>query len=89
MFLVTSTYLKSREEMESLLPLHAEWLKTQHEEGIFLASGSVVPRSGGAIMAHALSREKLEALLASSPLAQAGAVHYKIEESSPMSKDPS
>ncbi len=88
MFLVTSTYLKSREEMEPLLPLHAEWLKKQHEEGIFIASGSVVPRSGGAIMAHALTREKLETLLASSPLAQAGAVHYRIEDTSPIPEEP-
>lgn len=88
MFFVASTYLKSQEEMEPLLSSHAEWLRIQHEEGSFLASGSQVPRAGGAIMAHGMSRSQLENLLANSPLAQAGAVHYTIEEIRPHTEAP-
>ena len=80
MFFVSSIYLKSREEIEPLLTNHAEWLRTQHEEGVFVASGSMVPRAGGAIMALGVSREQLESILANSPLAQAGAISYSIEE---------
>ena len=83
MFVVVSTYLKPCDEMAPHLPAHAEWLKKQHEAGHFIASGSLLPRSGGMILVHALSRPMLETVLAEAPLARAGAARYEIVEMQP------
>lgn len=82
MFVVTSTYLKPREEMEALLSDHAQWLREQHEAGIFISSGSNVERTGGAILVQGVDRPTLEALLVTSPLDRAGAARYELIEMS-------
>lgn len=83
MFVVVSTYLKSCDEMTPHLPAHAEWLKQQHEAGHFIASSSLLPRSGGMILVQAISRPTLEAILAEAPLTKAGAARYEIVEMRP------
>ncbi|MDR3411637.1 MAG: YciI family protein [Formivibrio sp.] len=80
MFVVTSTYLVSREERESLLPAHAEWLKRHHETGVFISSGSNVGRTGGAILVQGVDRMALETILANSPFSLACAARYDIVE---------
>lgn len=80
MFVISSTYLKTREEIAHLLPMHALWLKEQHEAGIFLSSGCNLARTGGAILAQGISKEALETLLAQSPFARAKAARYDINE---------
>jgi uncharacterized protein YciI len=83
MFVVVSTYLKSCAEVTPHLPAHADWLKKQHEQGIFIASGSLLPRSGGMILVQAISRPTLETILMEAPLAKAGAARYEIVEMQP------
>ncbi len=80
MIVVTSTYLKPHEEMEPLLAEHALWLKAQHEAGHFISSGSNIERTGGAILTQGLGLAALEALLATAPLALAGAIRYELTE---------
>lgn len=78
MFVVLLTYTVPLEQIDRLGPDHRAWLKTCYDDGIFLASGPQQPRSGGAILAHGLTREELEARLAHDPFAQAGAATYQI-----------
>ncbi len=80
MFLVSSSYLKSRAEIETLLVAQAQWLKTQHDAGTFVASGCNLERTSGTILVRGLDLDRLEALLASSPFAQANAARYAIVE---------
>ena len=52
MFIVTLTYLKPVEEVDALMHDHVEWLKKGYADGLFIASGRRVPRTGGVILAR-------------------------------------
>lgn len=78
MYIVLLTYTAPLEEIDRLGAAHRDWLRACYDDGIFLASGPQAPRVGGAILAHGLTREELEARLAQDPFAQAGAATHQI-----------
>ncbi|MDO2947719.1 YciI family protein [Aeromonas simiae] len=80
MFVVTLTYVRALTEIDALIPAHVEWLKAHYAAGHFLASGRRVPRTGGVILAHGLTREALELVLASDPFRLAGVADYEVLE---------
>ena len=88
MFIVLLTYTAPLEQIDRLGPAHRDWLRGCYDDGIFLASGPQDPRVGGAILAHGLDREELEARLALDPFAQAGAATYHITKVSVKFSDP-
>eukprot|EP01034_Spumella_vulgaris_P040970 gene40970-50692_t len=61
MFIISLTYLKPAEEIDALLAAHREYLREQYDNGMFLMSGRMVPRTGGIIIATADSRADIEA----------------------------
>lgn len=67
---------------------HAAWLRDRFDEGVFLFSGSIVPGLGGAILAHGISREALEARVAQDPFVAGSVVDAEIIEISPSKADP-
>src|SRR3954463_4211564 len=64
MFIVTLTYLKPVEEIDALMDAHVAWLKRHYDEGLFIASGRRVPRTGGVILARSGDEAALRAALA-------------------------
>ncbi|TWI70182.1 uncharacterized protein YciI [Pseudoduganella lurida] len=80
MFIVTLTYLKPNEEIDQLLAAHRAFLREQYDNGLFVMSGRLVPRTGGIIIAHADSRADVEAVIELDPFKQAGAASYAITE---------
>lgn len=88
MFIVLLTYTAPLAQIDRLGPAHRDWLRACYDDGIFLASGPQEPRVGGAILAHGLPREELEARLAQDPFAQAGAATYQIVKMSVRFSDP-
>jgi uncharacterized protein YciI len=80
MYVVLLNYVVSIEEIDLVLPDHAEWLTKQYEHGNFLASGRRVPRIGSVILARAMSRGKLDAILASDPFAVQHLAKYEVIE---------
>ena len=50
-YVVVLTYIKPLNDVDSLLPAHVDWLQKGYAEGLFLASGRKIPRSGGVILA--------------------------------------
>ncbi|STV74692.1 YciL domain-containing protein [Klebsiella michiganensis] len=48
---VVLTYVKPLDQVDAKLAAHVEWLKQGYADGIFLASGRKIPRSGGVILA--------------------------------------
>jgi uncharacterized protein YciI len=80
MYVVLLNYIVSIEEIDLVLPDHAEWLAKQYEHGHFLASGRRVPRIGGVILARPMSRGKLDAILASDPFAVQHLAKYEVIE---------
>lgn len=78
MFIVLLTYTAPLERIDAQGEAHRAWLRSCYDDGIFLASGPQEPRTGGAILAHGLTRAELEARLAGDPFAQAGLATYQI-----------
>lgn len=67
MYVALLTYTAPIEEIDYVLPDHAEWLSRHFEHGNFLAAGRREPEPGGVIIVRAMSRGKLDALLATDP----------------------
>ncbi len=80
MFIVTLTYVVSLETVDSYLDEHIAFLKQQYAEGVFLASGRKVPRTGGVILARSESEEKLNAVLEQDPFKRNGVAEYSVVE---------
>jgi uncharacterized protein YciI len=87
MFIVLLTYVKPLDEIDRHVSAHREWLKENYARGVFLVSGPRNPRVGGAIIAHGLDRDELEAVLAEDPFRQAGVATYEIIEVAPSMAD--
>ncbi len=83
MFIISLTYIKPLEEVETLLEEHVAYLKEQYSLGNFLASGRKVPRTGGIILARGASREEIEAIIALDPFHRCSVADYEITEFSP------
>lgn len=77
-YVVVLTYIKPLNEVDSLLPAHVEWLKKGYAEGLFLASGRKIPRSGGVILAKCDDAEKLQHYLSLDPFQQAGVAKVEL-----------
>lgn len=88
MFIVLLTYTAPLNQIDALGEAHRGWLRTCYDDGVFLASGPQDPRSGGAILAHGLTRAELEARLAQDPFAQAGLATYQITKVAVRFADP-
>jgi uncharacterized protein YciI len=80
MFIISLTYLKPAEEIDALLAKHREYLREQYDNGMFLMSGRMVPRTGGVIIATADSKADIEAVIELDPFNEAGAASYTITE---------
>ncbi|WP_137936831.1 YciI family protein [Chitinivorax sp. B] len=83
MFVVTLTYLRPIEAVDATLPGHVQYLQRQFADGVFLASGRRVPRTGGVILARADSLTALQAVLADDPFHQLGIARYDVIEFTP------
>jgi len=80
MFIVTLTYLKPVEEVDALMPGHIEWLRQGYDEGLFIASGRRIPRTGGVILARSGDEPALRDKLARDPFVIHGAARCDVVE---------
>ena len=67
MFVVSLTYHQPIDVVEALTESHKDWLKKYYAQGVFIASGRKVPRTGGIILAKSIDREALDKILAEDP----------------------
>ncbi|MGE4799155.1 YciI family protein [Yersinia hibernica] len=67
MFVVSLTYHQPLDIVEPLTESHKEWLKKYYAQGVFIASGRKVPRTGGIILAKSIERAMLDNILAEDP----------------------
>ena len=80
MFIVTLTYLKPVEDIDALMPGHVAWLDKGYADGLFVASGRRIPRTGGVILARSGSEAALADYLARDPFAIHGAARFDVVE---------
>ncbi len=78
MFIVRLTYTAPLEEIDREVEAHRAWVEAGLAEGVFVAAGPLVPRTGGVILAHGVTREALDARLAEDPFARAGLVQVEV-----------
>lgn len=83
MFVISLTYIRPLDDVDSYLAEHVEYLTKHYGSGHFLASGRKVPRTGGIILAQASSREEIEAVIALDPFYRHGLAQYDITEFTP------
>ena len=74
-YVVVLTYIKPLEEVDRAIPPH-RMAQKGYADGLFLASGRRIPRTGGVILAKCDSRETLQARL-SGILPAAGSRPYR------------
>ena len=80
MFIVTLTNLKPVEDIDALMPGHIAWLDKGYADGLFIASGRRVPRTGGVILARSGDAAALSDYLAHDPFAIHGAARFDVVE---------
>ena len=79
MFIVSLRYVVPVEEVEPHMAGHMAWLDRCYADGIFIASGRKVPRTGGGILARG-GCAALEACLSEDPFAVHGVAEFEIIE---------
>ncbi|WP_044561790.1 YciI family protein [Azospirillum sp. B4] len=87
MFLVTLTFSDNRAQAAQHMDGHNAWLRQGFDDGVFLLSGSLQPRLGGAILAHATTLADLQARVAGDPFVAHGVVAAAVAEITPARAD--
>ena len=83
MFIIHIEYLVGLTEIEHYLQAHRDFLELHYQTGQLLASGPLIPRTGGIMIAMGRDRDQIEALCQADPLTQAGVARYEIHQFSP------
>jgi len=83
MFIVSLNYTAPLDRIDSLLDEHVVFLKAKYAEGILIASGRKIPRTGGVLLARACDQKTLEKHLAEDPFHREGVATYDITEFTP------
>jgi uncharacterized protein YciI len=77
--LILLRYIVPLDEIDRLMSAHVAWLEKGYAEGIFLAAGRQVPRTGGVILARGHKTE-VEVLAATDPFVTDGAAEAEVIE---------
>ncbi len=89
MYVILLKYLKPTEEVDRVVAAHRSYLDTLYAEGVLLASGPQVPRTGGVLLAKGIDKQELQAHLAKDPFALEGIADYTVIEFDPVKYQPS
>lgn len=84
MFIIQVTYTAPIVEIDRYLQAHREFLDYYYKQGLLLASGPMVPREGGIIIAVGNDRKKIETLFKEDPYYLAGIAEYRFTEFTPV-----
>ena len=79
MFILSLTYIAPLEDADKHMEAHMAWVKAGYEQGLFLASGRKVPRTGGVVLARG-ERAALERMCSDDPFTVHGIAEYEITE---------
>jgi uncharacterized protein YciI len=80
MFVVLLQYTAPESDIDAQLVDHYEWVTRHYDSGDFIAAGHQIPRSGAVIIARAMLRGRLDAILATDPFALHKLVRYEVIE---------
>lgn len=83
MFVVLLKFSETHSQASQYMEAHNDWLKRGFGEGIFLLSGSIQPRLGGALLAHSTSLAELKNRVNDDPFVKNKIVDAEIIEITP------
>lgn len=78
MYVIVLKYVKPLSQVDKHMRAHVAYLKAQYRDGVFIASGRRNPRTGGVILARAMSPEALAEILAKDPFFVHGLAEFDI-----------
>lgn len=67
LFIIDLSYKAPLEKLDEAMKAHVKFLDEHYESGHFIASGRKVPRTGGIILATAVSKTEVESWMKSDP----------------------
>lgn len=76
MYIINLTYHRPIEDVDGYLDPHISWLNRYFEQGVFMASGRKIPRTGGVILVKEIERAQLDKILAEDPFN--AVAHYEV-----------
>lgn len=79
MLILSLTYIAPMDKVDALIEPHMAWVKKGYDDGLFIASGRKVPRTGGVILSRG-ECEAMEAFCATDPFVAHGVATYDITE---------
>lgn len=82
MYVVSLTYKVAQEIVDQHFDAHVDWLKDAFDEGVFIAAGRKVPRTGGVLLSRA-DRQTLDESLAKDPYNVHGVADFEVVEFAP------
>jgi len=82
MFIITLRFA-DKAKAPPLMDGHNAWIRRGFDDGVFLLVGGLAPSAGGAIIAHGVSREAVEARVQDDPFVAEGVVTAEILEIAP------
>jgi len=83
-YVVEITYCVPLSRIEETVAAHRAHLQSGYEQGLLLASGPQIPRTGGILLARAPSREVLEDFIARDPYRLQELADYRLIEFQPV-----
>ena len=80
MYVVLLHYTAPENQVDEALPEHSEWVSRHYDAGDFIVAGRRQDHDGAVIIARAMSRGKLDAILATDPFATRNLVRHEVFE---------
>jgi uncharacterized protein YciI len=87
MYALISRYKQPLSEVDKQIDAHRSWLRRNYAAGNFLISGRQRSGAGGFILAAAIDRSQLDAILADDPFRQNDLADYEVVEVAPTTAD--
>jgi uncharacterized protein YciI len=79
MYVISLSYKVPQEIVDYHLDDHVSWLQEAFDEGVFIAAGRKIPRTGGLLLSTT-DRDRLEASLAKDPFYVNGVAEFEVME---------
>lgn len=80
MYIVVLEFTRPLDVVDLALPDHVAWSTRQYEAGHFLVSGRQIPPDGVVILAKAMTRGRLDAIMATCPYVVQRLARYEVTE---------
>lgn len=88
MFVILLKFSTNKAKAGQFMERHNAWLRDGFEKGIFVLSGSIQPKAGGAVLAHNATPEQIQTIVNDDPFVSEDVVTAEIVEISPSKSAP-